>query len=34
VTSIEKELGKKCNFVEVKSILKNEIATVFNMDFA
>jgi len=34
VTSIEKELGKKCNFVEVKSVLKKEIATVFNMDFA
>lgn len=33
VTSMEKELGKKLDFEEVKSILKNEIAILFEMQF-
>lgn len=33
VTSMEKELGKKIDFEEVKSILKNEIAILFEMNF-
>jgi lipoyl(octanoyl) transferase len=32
VTSMERELGKKIDFEEVKSILKNEIAILFNMN--
>lgn len=33
VTSMEKELGKKLDFEEVKSVLKNEIAILFEMQF-
>jgi lipoyl(octanoyl) transferase len=33
VTSMEAELGLKVNFEEVKSILKNEIAILFEMNF-
>ncbi len=33
VTSMEKELGRKLDFEEVKSVLKNEIAILFEMQF-
>lgn len=33
VTSMEKELGHPLNFEEVKSVLKNEIAILFEMKF-
>ncbi len=33
VTSMERELGRKVDFEEVKSILKNEIAILFDMNF-
>lgn len=32
VTSMERELGRKLDFEEVKSVLKNEIAILFNMN--
>lgn len=32
VTSMERELGKKLDLEEVKSVLKNEIAILFNMN--
>jgi lipoyl(octanoyl) transferase len=33
VTSMEKELGHPLDFEEVKSVLKNEIAILFEMNF-
>jgi lipoyl(octanoyl) transferase len=33
VTSMERELGRKLDFEEVKSVLKNEIAILFDMNF-